>query len=861
MLNINKITKTVTYIGALDPELETFDIIMKTKYGSTYNSYLIDGGEEFALIDTAKEKYFDEYLDHLKSICSPEKIKYLIINHTEPDHSGEISKILNLYPHITIIGSPTAISFLKDIANKDFKSLEIKEGSSIKVGTKTIKFIPAPNLHWPDSMFTYLEDENLLFTCDVFGAHYHSNKIFADEIENKNNYDESFKYYFDCIFSPFKPFVISGIEKIKDLELNMICPSHGPVIRQDFEDYKCKYLTWSKLTDQIPGKIAICYTSAYGYTDRIAKEIKKGIEQEGFDVTLVDLLEKSIHEAVYEINSSEGFLIGSPTLNGDAVEPIWNLLLALNPYDNCSKLCAAFGSFGWSGEAVRNIESRLSMIKTEVFRPGLRIRFNPEEKTKLEKSYAFGENFAKKLLSTKRVCDNEWVEIKTGKWKCLVCGEIYEGEYPPEVCPACGAPQDQFIQISDDETKFENNTNNKYIIIGSGIAGITCAKEIRKRDKTGQIDIITNESELPYYRILLSKKLCIENSIEELVSKEWFENNNIKISFNTNVYKILPEKNSIILQNSTLIEYNKLIIAAGSSNNIIKIHGDDKKGVFNLRNKNDFNNISQYANKETTKEIVIIGGGILGVEMASSLKKIGKEITIIEYSPRIMNRQLDLESSQMIEKHLNQNKIKTYTSETVDEIYGTGENFSEVCGVKLAHSNKTIPCQMVIESTGIKANLNLIEDTKIEKNKGILVNKNMQTNYENIFACGDIAEFNNKNIGLWSIALEQAKVAAANVAGEKKEYIEQPISTSFNELGFKIFTIGDLGYNPSIDYQILELNDPKNKIYKKFYFKDNNFVGGILIGNTKKAIQLRKSLNNNSTIQHFLEKHFLDEEE
>ena len=835
---------------------------MQTKFGTTYNSYLIDCGEELVLIDTAKEHYFEEYVKNLENICDINKIKYLIVNHTEPDHSGEIRKIIEKFPEITIIGTPTALGFLKDISNISFKSIEVKEDTILNIGNKVFSFVIAPNLHWPDSMFTILESEKIMFTCDVFGSHYSTEKVYNDLVENKENYEEAFKYYYDAIFSPFKPFVNSGISKIKNFEeLRLVCPSHGPVLRENLSWYKKKYLDWSNEVEIDIGKIAVVYASAYGYTSRLAEEIKKGIEKEGFKVTLVNLLEKTKEEALYEINSSAGFLLGSPTLNSDAVPPIWDILLSLNPLNTCGKLAGGFGAMGWSGESVKNIEGRLSQLKCEVFRPGLRIKFNPENnEVKLRAAFNFGVNFANKLLTSRKVCDNEeWIQIHTGKWKCLVCGEIYEGEYPPEECPACGAPSDQFVEVQDERVTYTSSKDERIFIIGSGIAAVSAIEAIRKRNKKAYVEMISEETELPYYRILLSKKLNIDSNISILKDKEWFEKNNVVLGLGKKIHEISASENKIIFNDNTYVIYDKLILALGARVFSRPIKGDDKVGVFYLRNKRDFDKISNYSKKSHIKTIVVVGGGILGIEMASSFKNSGKNVEIIEFSSKIMGRQLDADASKMFENHLLKNGVKCRTSEIVEEIYGTGENYKEVCAVKLLNSKETISCEMVIFATGIIPNSEIAKKTGINTNNGIIVDNRMRTNFENIFACGDVAEFNHKNIGLWSIALEQGKVAGANSLGDNLQYFEKPIATSFNGFGYKTFSIGDLGFDPNTNYQVLELKDPLNEIYRKFFFVNNCFVGGVLMGDTSKAVQLRKSIDRASNLQSFLDNHFLDE--
>lgn len=862
MLSHHKISKHLTLLKHKDPTLEVFDIIMKTQYGTSYNAYLIDGDSELALVDSAKHHFSQETINHLNTLTQDnlKKITYIIVNHTEPDHSGEIEEIIKIIPHAKIVGTPSALGFLKDISNSEFNTIEIKEGASLKVGSVTLDFIIAPNLHWPDSMFTYIREDKILLTCDVFGSHYCSEEIYSNEV-NKEEYNTSFKYYYTCIFGPFAEDVLSGMNKIKNLPIEIIGTSHGPLHKENMiKEVQEKYISWSKTPKIEEDKISILYTSAYGYTEIMAQKIGKSIEKEGFQVQYLDALNSSEDEILHEITTSSAFLVGSPTINADSLPPISNILHKLSPKDCQNKLAAAFGSFGWSGEAVRNSESRLSQLKCEVVRPGLKIKFNPNSPSKIKQCRLFGEDFAKRVLTLRKKKNTDWAKIKTGKWKCLVCGEIYEGEYPPEECPACGAPADQFIEVIDEEISFSSSKRKKIIIIGSGIASISAIESIRKRNPIAEIMLFSEENELPYYRILLSKKLCQSEVECELKNKSWFELNNITLKLGERVTSIDKESKTI-KSTSGEYTYDSLLIATGARANIFPIYGDDKEGVFSLRNKGDFIKINSYVQKPHVKNVVIIGGGILGIEIACSLKKIGKEVTVVEFAPRIMSRQLDPEGSELFENFLKDQGIKLITSETIEEIYGTGEHYKETSGVKLQHAGEKIPAEMVIRNTGVKANIELAKQAGLATHRGILVDESMKTSDDNIYAAGDVAEFENKNIGLWSIALDQGRIAGAQISEDtSQKYYQKPIATSFSELGYNLFSIGDIGLDQECkQYQILELKDPKQQSYRKFYFLDNQFVGGILIGDCKKAAHLRKALDNGSNLQTFLDAHFLDE--
>jgi flavorubredoxin len=219
------VTNDVRWIGILDYDIRTFDIVMHTGYGTTYNSYFINADKK-AIIEVAKEKFSENYFQKLKSVTDPAEIQYIILDHTEPDHSGSLRLLLDLAPSATVVGSGNAIRYLEDIVNRSFKSLVVKDGDELDLGNKTLRFLSAPNLHWPDSMFTLLMEDKVLFTCDVFGAHYCSPEMFSNFDEQ---YTESFKYYFDIIMKPFSRFMLKAIEKIKPLELDFICPGHGPI--------------------------------------------------------------------------------------------------------------------------------------------------------------------------------------------------------------------------------------------------------------------------------------------------------------------------------------------------------------------------------------------------------------------------------------------------------------------------------------------------------------------------------------------------------------------------------------------------------------------------------------------------------
>jgi NADH oxidase (H2O-forming) len=395
------ITSDVKWIGILDYDITTFDIVMNTEHGTTYNSYFINATKK-AIIEVAKEKFGDTYFKKLRAVTDPEEIEYIILDHTEPDHSGSLKHLLSMAPSATVVGSGNAIRFLEDIVNEPFNAMIVKDGDTLDLGNKTLKFISAPNLHWPDSIYTYLVEDKVLFTCDSFGAHYCSDKLFS---QFDATYSETFKYYFDVILKPFSRFMISAIEKIRPLDIEFICPGHGPVHKENIktaislsENYASEYIRLTK--ERNSWNILIAYVSAYGYTKEAAGYIAEGIlESEGLTAEVLDIENISNGELEDKLIVADGLLVGSPTINQNTLLPVYKLLSLINPLRDKSKLGGAFGSFGWSGEAPRIILENLRMLKFKIFEDPGSFKFAPGGiKEEFLKDY--GRNYARKFLES-----------------------------------------------------------------------------------------------------------------------------------------------------------------------------------------------------------------------------------------------------------------------------------------------------------------------------------------------------------------------------------------------------------------------------------------------------------------------------
>ena len=373
-----KLTENIYYVGVKDPDLKVFDIIMDTEFGTTYNSYLIKG-EKTALVETAHDKLYDEYIKNIEEVMPLTEIDYIICNHTEPDHTGALEKILKVNPNVTVVGSIAALKNLKNITNTPFNELLAKDGEILDLGGLTLKFVIAPNLHWPDTMMTYCEEEKVLFSCDVLGAHYCFDGVLDTEITNKADYEKAMQHYYNCIVSPFASFVQNGLKKIADLDIKLVCNSHGPVLKEYIGEGVEKYNLWSSPKVNNPKKAAIFYVSAYGYTQKLAKCAYDVLKDTGIDTQIFDLVENNGPEISKALHDSDMILLGTPTINRNALKPIWDIVSSLDVITAKDVNFAVFGSYGWSGEGPILINNTLKNLRLKTLDEPFRVVFNPNE--------------------------------------------------------------------------------------------------------------------------------------------------------------------------------------------------------------------------------------------------------------------------------------------------------------------------------------------------------------------------------------------------------------------------------------------------------------------------------------------------
>ncbi|WP_320035661.1 FprA family A-type flavoprotein [Halarcobacter sp.] len=388
-----EIAPNIYFIGAFDPDIRTFDIIMKTANGSSYNAYLIKTDEGVVIVDTVKEEFKKDFFEKIEKLCSYDEIKYVISHHLEPDHAGAIPELIEKAPQAKVLISPQATAMLKAITHKDNIDFEtVWTNKSIKLGDKTIKFLTTPYLHWPETMSSYVEEDKLLFSGDVFGSHYYDKRLFDDLV---GDFFYAFKYYYDHIMRPFKSYALNAIKLYDRFEIDIIATLHGPILRDNPKKYIDYYRKWSqddyKVISNGEKILSIFYLTSYKNTQDMAEAIYEGAESvDGIIANVYDLASIEESNMINILEESDGILIGTPTINADAPKPVWDLLSCMMLLEKRGKVGGAFGSYGWSGEAVDMITHRLKSLNFRVppLEP-MKIKLIPT-KEELKDCYNFG---------------------------------------------------------------------------------------------------------------------------------------------------------------------------------------------------------------------------------------------------------------------------------------------------------------------------------------------------------------------------------------------------------------------------------------------------------------------------------------
>ena len=393
---MKKIKKDVFWIGKVDWEIRKFHgDEYSTHRGTTYNSYLVKD-EKTALIDTVWSPFSAEFVWNLDNQISLKNIDYIVAQHAEIDHSGGLAELMEHIPDTPVYCTKNGMKSFKGHFHKDWNFVPVKTGDKLNLGKKELIFIEAPMLHWPDSMFSYLTEENILFSNDAFGQHLASEMLYNDSVDQSELVQECIKYYAN-ILTPFSGLVEKKIEEFKSLNvpLDMICPSHGVIWRDNPLQIVGKYLDWSK--NYRENQITIVYDTMWNGTRNMAEAIAKGVRSVDDEVVvkLFNISHTDKNDVVTEVFKSKTLLVGSPTINRGILSAVAGFMEQIRGLNFKDKKAAAFGTYGWSGESVDMINQGLENAGFELLESGLKSTWNPDEKS-LKECVDFGKEIGEK---------------------------------------------------------------------------------------------------------------------------------------------------------------------------------------------------------------------------------------------------------------------------------------------------------------------------------------------------------------------------------------------------------------------------------------------------------------------------------
>lgn len=392
-----KLTDKVSWVGKTDWELMKFHgDEYSTHRGSSYNSYLIID-QKNVLIDTVWQPYDKEFVARLKQEIDLKKIDYIILNHSEIDHSGALPELMRELPDTPIYCTANGVKIIKGHYHQDWNFVTVKTGDSLDLGESKLVFVEAPMLHWPDSMMTYMTGENILFSNDAFGQHYATESLYNDAVDEAELFAEALKYYAN-ILTPFSPLVMKKIKEVLALNLpvDMICTSHGVIWKDNPVQIIENYLKWADNYQE--NQVTLVYDTMWNSTRKMAEAIAEGIRQTDSSITvkLMNAAKEDKNDIITEVFRSKAILTGSSTINNGLLFSMGGILEMMKGLKFKNKKAAAFGSYGWSGESVKQLTKFLGEGGFEVVNDGLRLLWVPDEEG-ITSCVEYGRQFAKAL--------------------------------------------------------------------------------------------------------------------------------------------------------------------------------------------------------------------------------------------------------------------------------------------------------------------------------------------------------------------------------------------------------------------------------------------------------------------------------
>ena len=727
---------------------------------------------------------------------------------------GDVNTIAflnSICPELTVIGSAMALLTV----DTPCKKICIRGRKVLRIGERTYVFQSGNG----GNLLVSCEDIRTVISGSAYGSYCAYDELLLSGIRDKTGYYSGAKNYCRDNHTRWE---------IND-NTKLICPLYGPAVDTNLGELAGLYTDNQEKTALL--QVAVVYD---GQTDicRLAQKAADGLRESGeIEIHELDLSEINRDQVLAAARQADALLLGCAEVNGTVSKAVMDTVTSLGA-DNCKgKLACVL----WAETSSRCDAERLSdFLKRLGFSlpcPELHCTGKPDEEMQnaaFEQGFAFG-------CHLQRIPNPRAPKLV----KCLVCGEVFDASLG--ICPVCGVGLDRCIPADGDVVTYSCDTDRHYLIIGGGIAGVCAAEAIRKRDKTGSIEIISAEPELPINRPMLTKdlRMCLDRP-EELAVHDltWYDERNIRLRLGKRVLSIDPVNHAVLLDSGEETRYDKLIYALGGECFVPPFKGADKKGVISIRHLSDVAALENLL--RDAQNAVVIGGGVLGLEAASELHRFGLKVTVLESAPQICGRQIDEKNASTFRRIMERMGVPCCEGISISEICGN----ERVSGVRL-NDGREFPADLIVISCGVRSSIALAQTAGIQVDRSVVVDQHMNTSVEDIYACGDCAAFDGINLQLWAEAGEQGKVAGANAAGEPLCFANKPLGFSLAAFGASLFALGDVGKQGKT-YRTVELTDSVRGKAESYWFVGSRLEGAVLLNRDEKIDSISTAVSSHA---------------
>lgn len=802
-------------ISAVDQSLRVFMSDSYTDSGMMFNTYLAEAEDGAVLFGAPPARQMEEWLQLIEGhICGKKRLTF--VSFCDRNDLLAVKLLADKCPELTVIGSAAALYALEG-CEAAFRGICVRGRRVLELGGRTWTF----EVETAGNLCVFCKDWKTVLSGSAFGAYCAYPEIFLSGVSERDSYwSGAQNYRRDHAGVKQSARCCELIRAAEEMGAELLCPAQGPIVDTDLEKLFSLY-TGCREDGNGQLRIALIYEPGQ-YVQELAEKIAEGITESGeIHVELLDLSEVNRDTVLEKAACADALIFGTPEVKGRAAKSVYDVVTSLTPQLCKEKLVSVFWAANSKACERDSLNSllkalELDMSSSEFFCPG-----KPDESmlnAAFEQGFAFG-------CSLQRIPNPRKPKLV----KCLVCGEIFDASLGG--CPVCGVGLEQCVPVEEDAVVFRCDTDRNYLILGGGIAAVSAAEAIRRRDKTGTIRMVSAEDVLPINRPMLTKDLKAVLAQPETLSvhdAQWYADLDIQLILGQTVTALDPAGRCVSLENGETLSYDKLIYALGGECFIPLFQGREKRGVIAIRHLSDMAELAGML--KNASNAVVIGGGVLGLEAASELHRFGLHVTVLESAPQIVGRQIDETNAAVLRASMDRMGVPCFEGVSIEEITGDGQ----ANGVRLA-DGRWFPAEVVVVSCGIRSSIQLAQAAGVTVDRSVIVNERMETNLPEIYACGDCAALNGVNFQLWQEASQQGRVAGANAAGECVSYTNQVFGCSLEAFGVSLFAIGDVGKKEGVPYRKVEWKDDVRGKRETYWFMGESLTGAILFNSPEKT--------------------------